>query len=275
MPHTAPSPDSSEIFAFLPMYDWPEVRTQTDRLWSLLRQALADLGLGAPRQLERGRELMDGWQDPSLLLGQTCGLPLVRHLLDRVCVLGSPDYGLPDCPPGHYCSVVVVREGDPAASLAELRGRRLAYNHPGSQSGEGALRHVLAPIAEGKSFFSSVMETGSHRAALKAVAAGEADAATLDAMSYRLAQAHEPAARSVRVLLATPPTPGLPMITARGNRDKVPMLRQAVAEAIAAAPQDLRTALSLHGFAAFDADDYKVIAERDRHAVALGYPVLA
>lgn len=275
MPHTTPFPDSSETFAFLPMYDWPEVRTQTDRLWSLLRQALGDLGLGAPQQLERGRELMDGWQDPSLLLGQTCGLPLVRHLLDRVCVLGSPDYGLPDCPPGHYCSVVVVREEDPAASLAELRGRRLAYNHPGSQSGEGALRHVLAPIAEGKAFFSSVMETGSHRAALKAVAAGEADAATLDAMSYRLAQAHEPAARSVRVLLATPPTPGLPMITARGNRDKVPMLRQAVAAAIAAAPQDLRTALSLHGFAAFDADDYKVIAERDRHAVALGYPVLA
>ncbi|MBC2860596.1 phosphate/phosphite/phosphonate ABC transporter substrate-binding protein [Stappia sp. 28M-7] len=275
MPHTTPSPDSSEIFAFLPMYDWPEVRTQTDRLWSLLCQAFADLGLGAPQQLERGRELMDGWQDPSLLLGQTCGLPLVRHLLDRVCVLGSPDYGLPDCPPGHYCSVVVVREEDPAASLAELRGRRLAYNHPGSQSGEGALRHVLAPIAEGKAFFSSVMETGSHRAALKAVAAGEADAATLDAMSYRLAQAHEPAARSVRVLLATPPTPGLPMITARGNRDKVPMLRQAAAAAIAAAPQDLRTALSLHGFAAFDADDYKVIAERDRHAAALGYPVLA
>jgi hypothetical protein len=49
----------------------------------------------------------------------------------------------------------------------------------------------------------------------------------------------------------------------------------AVAAAIAAAPQDLRTALSLHGFAAFAAEDYRIIAERDRHAAALGYPVLA
>lgn len=270
-----PFPDSSAPFAFLPMYDWPEVRAQTDRLWSLLREALADLGFDAPARLERGRELMDGWRDPSLLIGQTCGLPLVRHLMDSVCVLGSPDYGLPDCPPGHYCSVVVVREGDTAASLDDLRGRRFAYNHPGSQSGEGALRHLLAPVAGGRAVFSSVTESGSHRAALKAVAAGEADAATLDAMSYRLAQAHEPAARSVRVLLATPPTPGLPMITARGNRDKVPLLRRAVAAAIAAAPQDLRTALSLHGFAAFAAEDYRIIAERDRRAAALGYPVLA
>ncbi len=257
------------------MYDWPEVRGETDRLWSLLREALADLGLSAPLRLERTRELMDGWRDQSLLLGQTCGLPLVRHLLDSVCVLGSPDYGLPDCPPGHYCSVVVVREEDPAVSLDDLRGRRLAFNHPGSQSGEGALRYALAPLAEGKPFFSSVTETGSHRAALKAVAAGEADAATLDAMSYRLAQAHEPAASRVRVLLSTPPTPGLPMITSKANRGSIPLLRQAVAAAIAAAPQDLRTALSLHGFSVFDADDYRVIAERDRNAAALGYPVLA
>lgn len=275
MPHDIPSLDNAQPFAFLPMYDWPEVRSETDRLWSLLREALADLGLSAPSQLERGRELMDGWRDQTLLLGQTCGLPLVRHLLDSVCVIGSPDYGLPGCPPGHYCSVVVVREEDPAVSLGDLRGRRLAFNHPGSQSGEGALRHMLAPLAEGKPFFSSVMETGSHRAALKSVAAGDADAAALDAMSYRLAQAHEPAARSVRVLLATPSTPGLPMITSKANRERVPLLRQAVATAIAAAPQDLRTALSLNGFAAFDADDYGVIAERDRHAAALGYSVLA
>lgn len=262
-------------FAVLPMYDWPEVRSETDRFWSLLREALRDHGLAAPARLERGRELLPAWRDPALLIGQTCGLPLVRHLAEAVCVLGSPDYGLDGCPPGHYRSVVVVPQGSAVAMLADLKGARLAYNHSGSQSGEGALRHLLAPLAKGRAFFSGVIETGSHRAALQAVAGGQADAATLDAVSFRLAQAHEPAARKVRVLLETPPTPGLPLITARANHAWVPVLRRAVVAAIEAATSDLRTALSLRGFVAFDVQDYAVIAERDRQAAALGYPVLA
>ncbi|WP_306029320.1 phosphate/phosphite/phosphonate ABC transporter substrate-binding protein [Stappia sp. MMSF_3263] len=261
--------------AGLPMYDWPEVREATDALWARLRAALEARGFAAPAELARERDLFDLWRDPGLLVGQTCGLPLVRHLADTVCVLGAPDHGVAGCPPGHYCSVVVVARESRAESLDDLRGTRLAFNHPGSQSGEGALRHLLAPRAGGRAWFSQVIETGSHRAALAAVASGEAEVATLDAVSFGLAQAHDPATGGVRVLLRTPPTPGLPLITARGNAARVKLLREAVSEAIAAAPRDVREALFLKGFVPMEAADYAVIAERDTAASRLGYPALA
>jgi ABC-type phosphate/phosphonate transport system substrate-binding protein len=261
--------------AGLPMYDWQEVREATDALWAGLRAAFDARGFAPPAMLSRDRDLFDLWRDPGLLVGQTCGLPLVRHLAGAVCVLGALDHGVAGCPPGHYCSVVVVAGHSRAEGLEDLRGKRLAFNHPGSQSGEGALRHLLAPLAGGRAWFSRVIETGSHRAALAAVASGEADAATLDAVSFRLAERHDPTAGAVRVLLRTPPTPGLPLITARGNAARVELLREAVAEAIATAPRDVREALFLQGFVSMEAADYAVIAERDAAASLLGYPALA
>lgn len=261
--------------AVLPMYDWPEVRAATDAFWSVLRDALLARGFGAPETLSRDLGLFEAWRSPRLLLGQTCGLPLVRHLAGQVRVLGAVDYGLEGCSPGHYRSVVVVPRDSRAETLADLRGARLAFNHPGSQSGEGALRHLLAPHARDGRFFSQAIETGSHRAALVAVTEGRAEAATLDAVSFRLAQAHEGAAARVRVLAATPPTPGLPMITAAANAVHVPALRGALAEAVGAAPRDVRDALFLEGFVPMEAGDYAVIAERDAEASRLGYPELA
>ena len=35
--------------ASLPMYDWPELRSATDRLWSALRNALRDAAFSRPR----------------------------------------------------------------------------------------------------------------------------------------------------------------------------------------------------------------------------------
>ena len=133
--------------AGLPMYDWPEVREATDALWTGLRAAFDARGFAPPAMLSRDRDLFDLWRDPGLLVGQTCGLPLVRHLAGAVCVLGAPDHGVEGCPPGHYHSVVVVAGHSRAEGLEDLRGKRLAFNHPGSQSGEGALRHLLAPLA--------------------------------------------------------------------------------------------------------------------------------
>ncbi|WP_417768253.1 phosphate/phosphite/phosphonate ABC transporter substrate-binding protein, partial [Stappia sp.] len=183
--HPAEASSPPRPIAGLPMYDWPEVREATDALWAQLRAALEARGFAPPAALSRHLGLFDLWQDPGLLLGQTCGLPLVRHLADTVCVLGAPDHGVGGCPPGHYCSVVVVARESLATGLEDLRGTRLAFNHPGSQSGEGALRHLLAPLAGGGPWFSQVIETGSHRAALAAVANGGGEAATVERVSFR------------------------------------------------------------------------------------------
>jgi ABC-type phosphate/phosphonate transport system substrate-binding protein len=239
------------------MYDWPEVQAATDALWAGLRDALRARGVAAPETLERRRGLMEVWTDPGLVLGQTCGLPLVRHLRGRVAVVGAPDYGVPGCAPGEYRSAVVVRADDPREGLADFRGARLALNGTDSQSGYGAILHHVAPLAEGGRFFGDAVVSGGHAASAALVAEGGADIAALDHVSWDLWLRHRGDGR-LRVLMLTDPTPGLPLVTA----GEVGPVRAAVAEAVAVLPQGVRAALGICGFRAFEAADYAVIGER-------------
>jgi ABC-type phosphate/phosphonate transport system substrate-binding protein len=243
--------------AALPMYDWPEVQAATDALWAALRDALRARRVAAPEALERGRGLMEVWTDPELVLGQACGLPLVQHLLGRVSVVGALDYGLPGCAPGEYCSAVVVRADDPRQGLAAFRGARLALNGTDSQSGYGAILHHVAPLAGDGRFFGAAVVTGAHAASAALVAAGGADIASIDHVSWNLWLRHRDDGR-LRVLMLTDPTPGQALITT-GDAGAV---RAAVAEAVAGLAAEVRAALGIRGFRAFAAEDYAVIAER-------------
>ena len=246
--------------AALPMYDWPEVTAATDALWAAIRDRLRAEGVAAPEALARDRGLVAGWTDPGLVLGQTCGLPLVRTLAGRVAVVGALDYGLPGCPPGWYRSAVVVRADDPRAALAGFGGATLAINGTDSQSGWGAILHHAAPLATDGRFFGAVRATGAHRASVRAVAAGEADVAAIDMVSWGLAQRFVPEARRLRVLFATDPTPGLPLIAAKGT-DVAPH-RRAVAAAVAGLDPATRAALGIRGFVALGAEAWAIVGQR-------------
>jgi ABC-type phosphate/phosphonate transport system substrate-binding protein len=248
------------VIAALPMYDWPEVAWATDRLWAAMRDALAAEGVPAPERLTRGRELMAGWTDPELVLGQTCGLPLVRELAGRVTLIGAADYGVPGCPPGWYRSVVVVRAGDTRATLADFRGARLAANGRDSQSGWGAMLHHVAPLADGGRFFGEIRITGAHVASVASVGEGAADIAAIDAVSWRLARRFRPESERLRVLMLSDPTPGLPLIAALGT-EPAPH-RRALEAAIAALDPDAREALGIVRFVALEPADYAVIGAR-------------
>jgi ABC-type phosphate/phosphonate transport system substrate-binding protein len=239
------------------MYDWPEVRGATDAFWAALRDALRARGVAAPEALERRRGLMEVWTDPGLVLGQTCGLPLVRGLAGRVAVVGALDYGLPGCAPGEYRSAVMVRAEDPRQGLAAFRGARLALNGTDSQSGYGAMLHEVSPLAEGGRFFGAAVVTGSHAASAALIAEGGADIAAIDHVSWGLWRRYHDDGR-LRVLMLTDPTPGLPLITA-GEAWPV---RAAVAEAVEGLPEAVREMLGIRGFRAFEAADYAVIGER-------------
>lgn len=250
--------------AALPMYDWPEVAAATDGFWAAIRDRLRAEGVAAPEDLERGRGLVDVWTDPELALGQTCGLPLVRTLAGRVAVIGALDYGLPGCAAGWYRSVVVARADDPRATLADFGGATLAINGTDSQSGWGSILHHAAPLAVGGRFFGTVRVTGAHRESVAAVATGAADLAAIDGVSWWLAQRFVPAAARLRTLSLTDPTPGLPLIAARGT-DVAPH-RRAVAAAVAALDADTRGALRLRGFVALGAEAWAIVGQR--HAAA-------
>lgn len=244
------------MIAQLAMYDWPEFRAETDALWAGLRQALSDIDFDAPAALDRDRDMWSAWRDPDLVLAQTCGLPFAARLAGEVSLLGAPIYDAPGCGAGTYRSWIVVRAADPAETLADLAGRRFAYNGRGSQSGWAALAAEVAPEAH----FGALHETGAHRASIQAVAEGKADCAAIDAVSWALAEAVEPAAAQLRILMGAKPTPGLPFITRRRSGAEVAAMQAAIGDAIEALPASVKAALRLTGFKIWEDADYAPLA---------------
>jgi ABC-type phosphate/phosphonate transport system substrate-binding protein len=97
--------------AALPMYDWPEVRTETNAQWARIRDALRTAGIDAPEKLTRETgDLYDFWRRPDILFAQTCWGPMGDGLAEHVHVIGQPDYSDVEGGEGQlYRSVVVMR----------------------------------------------------------------------------------------------------------------------------------------------------------------------
>ena len=231
------------MIASLGMYDFGPAQAANDRLWALVGDGLRARGIDAPKALTRGEHAYwDAWQSPNLLLSQTCGYPFRARLHDRVAYVGTPDYGVEGCPPGHYRSVFVARADDPRQTLQDFDGARFAYNEPLSQSGWAAPQTHAAKLGL---HLPPAVQSGGHRLSALAVAEGRADIAALDAVTYALLQGVEPAMDGLQEVARTDPTPGLPLITA--TRRDAETLFDIVAAAIAAlAPAD-RAALHLKG----------------------------
>lgn len=221
--------------AALPMYDWPERHAEVDAQWSRIRDRLRGCGLEAPEHLTRETgDLLEFWKRPDLLFSQTCWGPMEQGLADFVQVLGQPSYDGVEGGAGElYCSAVVMRREEgttdvpaPAGGAALLpldlmRGRRLAYNVPDSLSGIIGLCRDLQAAGESTGLFAQLVETGGHRASIRAVAAGRADVAAIDCMSWALAQHHEPPARTLAIVGWTARRKGLPFITANSTPPEV------------------------------------------------------
>ncbi len=130
----------SEFIAALPMYDWPEVRSQTDAEWGRLREGLRKAGVDAPERLVRRNADMQPvsggirgvsgnviapdpamlppdeldhptlWRHPALLFAQTCWGPMELGLAPHVQVVGEPDYSAFEGGQGaFYSSAIVMR----------------------------------------------------------------------------------------------------------------------------------------------------------------------
>ena len=263
--------------AALPMYDPPELQAANDALWAAIGARLRSEGLDAPQRLTRGLPLEAIWSDPDLILAQTCGYPLMTTLRGRVGVVATPCYGAPGCDGPYHRSAVVVRRNDPAAAVADLRGRRYALNDPASNTGMNLMRTLIAPLTHGEGFFSAVTVTGAHAASVEAVAAGEADVAAIDCVTFTLLQRLRPATtRLMRVLAWTAPSPGLPLITAVAtNAGARTALRRSLADtARDPSLRETRAELLLESFEFLPASRYEAVLDLERSAVAHGYPVL-
>lgn len=207
-----------------------------ESFWRALRTRLSAGGLdGLPDALTWPVDLRGHWRDPALLLGQTCGYPLVTELPGQVRVVGSLVYDAPGVQGVRNRSQLVVRADDPASSIEDFRGRTVAFNGTDSQSGYNALRALVAPLSVEGRFFGRALEAGYHLSAAEAVRDGRADIASIDCISLAGFRRYLPdSLRGLRVLGETDDFVGLPLITSLQTDDAtLALLRRSLAETIA------------------------------------------
>ena len=247
--------------AGLPMYAEVEFRPAVQHWWSGLAGHLRKQGVsGVPDRLVWPEDRYAQWRAPGLLFGQTCGYPLVNYLTSDLKLVATPHYGAPGCDGPRYAAHVVVRETGPAGNVADLRGARLAVNGEDSYSGFHVWRRLLPAGEDTRSFFGEAIAKGSHRASIRAVAAGEADACAVDCVTHALLADWIPEALHGSRILATSPTaPGLPFVTgAATSGEEVRRLREGLFSALAdPALGPARKALRLAGASVLEAEDYR------------------
>jgi ABC-type phosphate/phosphonate transport system substrate-binding protein len=259
------------MIAALPMYDFPWVRAAHDRLWAHVRDRLRAQGIAAPDALDRTRDLHEGWADPGLILGQTCGYPFWKGLRRQVELLATPVYSFPGCEGASHRSFLIAHADDTRETLAEFRNTRAAANSGDSNTGVNLFRAAVAPLADGQPFFLDIIETGAHGASVSAIVDGRADIAAIDCVTYALlARGASGLMARVKVIGETQPTPGLPFIA---NRALPSATRAAVREALRALPPIPELGLTAVAFLPETA--YAVIGEIEAGAVEAGYPRLA
>ena len=223
-------------------------------------------------------ELEAFWRSDALLLGQACGYPLMTSLAGQVRLLGTPRYDFAGCEGYRYSSFIVVSNNSAIHALEDLRGLGAAVNQPHSQSGMNALRHAIAPLARQGRFFSSVLESGSHRASLDMVRDGRADVASVDCITHGYLALHAPhVLHGLRILDRTAYTPGLPLVSSLKLPDaSATLLRKVLHQVFTPDGADTPAArLRLAGYAATSLADYRAILDARQLAQDCRYPELA
>lgn len=143
----------NRFIAALPMYDWPEVRAETDAEWARLRDAFRAAGIDAPEHLVRRNgdmppvpggirdaegdviapdpatlppdefDLPTLWLHPDLLFAQACWGPMELGLARHVRVVGQPDYSAFEGGHGeHYSSVLLMRADELSGASIPAHG---------------------------------------------------------------------------------------------------------------------------------------------------------
>ncbi|CAI8701813.1 MULTISPECIES: phosphate/phosphite/phosphonate ABC transporter substrate-binding protein [Burkholderia] len=273
----------SQWIAGLPMYN---VTPRHAALWrALLRDALdAFARAGGPADVvlldEPFGDLHALWWRNDLLLSQTCGYPYrMLGLRDAVHLIATPAFDAPGCDGARYSSVLAVSarvHAGGATTLAACRGLRAAFNGDDSHSGMNAFRHAVAPHAHDGRFFGSVMSFGSHLNVLRALAAGDADCAAIDCVTFAYVRDALPELlNEIRIIGMTASAPGLPLIASKTLEwERVEALRDALDHAVAVDPERANV-LRLKGFERLPPGAYDTIARFARDAAAHGYPELA
>ncbi len=215
---------------------------------------------------------------PGTLFTQTCGYPLQTIYQGQYQLLGVPTYDAPGCGAGTHRAFILVRADSQVERLDDLRGGIFALNSRHSNSGMNLPRVMFARIAGGQRLFGRVIETGSHLASMQLVASGDADAASIDCLTYAFLSDYRPAAvERLRRFADTPESPAIPFVTAADTPlDQVAALQRALSRVMAdPGRRHLLDRLRLRGIGPTDPAAYARLLDYEREALALGYGEIA
>ncbi len=163
-------------------------------------------------------------------MGYTCGWPLVTQLAERVQVVGTFEFDIPEAQDHRYHSVLIARDVAPLESFA---GARAAVNGPDSLSGWVSL--ITAVHGTGGTWTGAVRWTGAHVDSIRAVQMGDADVASIDSVTWHHVLRFAPEiASGVVTVGAGPLVPCLPVVAgAAVPPDALAEIRGAMADAFA------------------------------------------
>jgi ABC-type phosphate/phosphonate transport system substrate-binding protein len=241
------------VIASLGMYPFAHLRDAYDSLWHAIRRRLSD----GPDELDLDVDLHDAWRRSDLLLGQTCGWPLVSSLSDQVAVIGAFDVVAPFAAGGRYRSVLVAAKPLGIEQWKADRTAVVAQNGPDSLSGWISMQWAWGGAPP------NVMTTGSHVASMRAVASGAAQVASIDALTFEFFAESEPAvAGHLHVIGHGPVVPSLPLVTSTALADRVDEVRSAIADAVAdPSMAAVCRRLRIRGLVPFELADYEPLRE--------------
>ena len=237
--------------ASLAMYPFLPLRSAQTRLWDGVRSRLS---FAAP-ELDWEIDPLEASGRDDLLLGQTCGWPLVTELATTVRVVGTFDVDVDDAFDGTYRSVLVTGTGESLSDIVHRPDLIVAANSSDSLSGWISLRSAVATLGVQ---LDAVTWTGAHAVSVETVRQGSAHLASIDAVSWEFLD-HS----GLSVVGRGPRIPCLALVTPRSSSDAVlGELRSALIDAVRD-PQlaDACSTLRICGFLERDLADYGRIVE--------------
>jgi phosphonate transport system substrate-binding protein len=197
-----------------------------------------------------------------------CGFPFVQHETDFSLVAVPLWRGKP-----LYQSYLVVRKGETAQTIADLRGTVHAFSDPDSNSGFLVTRYLLATMRERpESYFARFFFTYGHRNVIRAVAAGLAQSGSVDGYIWEVVNELEPGLTAgTRIIRKSEPL-GFPPVACSARMADHPQVK-AIGDVLTTMNGDdegrrLLATLHLDGFAREDPRLFDRIAEMYRTVLA-------
>ncbi len=239
------------MIANLPMYHRSELVEAHNEFWQLIRGNLAKVDIDTPEKLSQDAGEMEVWVRPDLIFSQTCSMPYRTLIYEQVTLIGTPDYGLAECPNGYYRSAFIVHKDEECRELIDYKNAKFAFNMEISQSGFVAAK---AEAAKHGFFFKKRVCSGGHLNSARMVADKKADIAAIDALSLKLMERNDDFFERLKVIQWTEPTPTLPYIS--GPNADADLYFECVKSAISQLSTDARKKLMIKDLIKIPTDTY-------------------